>query len=791
VSIPVQDVQHFLFGDPVPTDDPNLSVEWVKLSQWTDTQQVIVLALVVTVIILTLWNLRLVKGIWGRLAILGLRVAGLAVLVYAFYQPAQLIEKRARSTNNVIILIDDSRSMNLPHKEGTRREMVERFMSDNAGLFKQLERTSVIDVYRFSDTLTGMDWRQVGQSLTASGTHTHLLEVLQQLHERYRNRDVSGILILSDGIDNGRANRILSHGNQLDRESMRLLKSFKAPIHTFGLSDSSVQDVNIHELRYSPFAFKRNRSTLEADIDVHGYKKGTIEVELLEEGKLVRSVSRTIQPGVKRYKALFEFTPVELGFRIYTVRVKPFSNEVTVENNERHAVIRVSRDKIRVLQIAGHPSWDVRYLRNHLKKTPNIQLISFFILINTGSTLGIIDARETALIPFPAEELFVKELGGFDLVVLQDFNYGPFSTPRHLHRIRDYVRDGGALLLVGGRLALTAGGYDGTELAEVLPVNLTPTNFSDKMLDTGEFPIVLTKEGKTHAVTQLAYDPVANERIWKTLPDLEGINKTVGLANGGIALARHPTLKTPENRGMPVISVGMPGTGRVSVVATDSLWRWKLPNVGIGGDSRHYDKFWSNLIRWLIKDPDLDLVHVTPSNGVLSLGENVDLEVRVSTPDYRPSPNHAFNIRVVRRPRSGQSEMEEVEYEKRSAKTDEGGRWTVRRTPNTPGIYDVSVETTIAGRQFTASTVFVTSDERPEMRRVVGTDDVLKVMSRVTKGSSNTLSARNPSLRLNPPRVSQVTSRMYYERWNLPIVFIALCFFLGFEWWLRRRLGLV
>ena len=117
---------------------------------------------------------------------------------------------------------------------------------------------------------------------------------------------------------------------------------------------------------------------------MHGYETGRLEIDLLEEGRLVRTVGYEITPGRTNYTAVFEFTPVALGHRVYSVRVKPFAEEVTLENNERHAVIRVNRDKIRVLQIAGHPSWDVRFLRNHLRQTPNIQLISFFILIRQG-----------------------------------------------------------------------------------------------------------------------------------------------------------------------------------------------------------------------------------------------------------------------------------------------------------------------------------------------------------------------------------------------------------------------
>ena len=117
----------------------------------------------------------------------------------------------------------------------------------------------------------------------------------------------------------------------------------------------------------------------------------------------------------------------------------------------------------------------------------------------------------------------------FDLVILQDFNYGPFSTPQHLFRIRDYVKEGGALLMIGGRLGFGAGGYAGTELEEILPVQMLRPGFDDDALDTTNFKIALTPAGTTHTITRLSLNPAENKKLWTTLPRLEGVNKFDGL----------------------------------------------------------------------------------------------------------------------------------------------------------------------------------------------------------------------------------------------------------------------
>ena len=780
----------FLAGESVGEGDAGTHIEWVPLAEWSSGQEIFVWVLLGLILMVSAWNLRRAESWPARISLFFLRVCIAGLLLFAFYQPALLEEKRARSTNTIIVLADDSASMALPQGAGTRRDQVASFVRDHSELWKSIEETNVIESYRFADGLEPTDWRDFDKSLVAQGQHTRFIEAFEQLRDRYRNRDVGGIVVLSDGIDNGRAGRILAGNNKLDDETRRLLESFEAPIYTFGLASSDVRDVSIHELRYSPFAFKRNASTIEAVIRVHGYDEGKVEVELLEEGRLIRSVTRDVVPGISTYTASFPFTPMELGHRVYAVRVKPFEGEVTLENNERHAVIRVNRDKIRVLQIAGHPSWDVRFLRNHLKRTPNIQLISFFILINPSGTFRPISPRDTALIPFPAEELFVEELGSFDLVVLQDFNYGPFATPQHLPRVRDYVKGGGALLVIGGRLALGAGDYAGTELEEVLPIVMGEPDAMDDALDNNEFRPVLTEAGRTHAITRLEFDDTENRQAWGRLPRLEGLNHIWGLRPDAVSLLDHPDLRTRRKEHMPVISVNEPEKGRSAVIATDSIWRYKMPVVGMGDDGRYYDRLVDNTVRWLIKDPELDLVRVTPSAGVRSLGDAVDLEVRVFNPDYKPAVDHAFRLRVQRRPRTADA-APEVVHESTGLRTDDNGRWIVTREEPAPGIYDVEVRSTVAGRQLVARSVFVVSDERPEMREVLGTPRLMQALAEVSGGSSWSLTDRGRPLRFSPPRVNDVTSRRYHERWNSPGVFLFACLLFSLEWWIRRRSGLL
>jgi len=787
-----QQLREFLTGTAVGDDTANHTSQWVQLGDWGLWHQVVVAILIMLTLALTIWNVRKAPSLWGRLVVITLRIGVLVVLLFTFYQPAQLEETHTESTNSILFLIDDSESMNLGNKHKNRRDAVLSFLQNQRENLRALEEKNVVETYLFGSELKNSDWRKLDQDMTGAQQQSHILKSLASLSQQYRNQDVGGIVLISDGIGNGADDYAVSTGSDVDLADLSARLNTKAPVHTITLGQQAFRDISVHTLRTASFAFKRNTTAIEADIRVYGYDQRELVVELLEEERLVRTMKVPIEAGRTEYTLSFDFTPEHIGDHVYAVRAKAFSDEITTENNERHVVIGVARDKIRVLQIGGHPSWDVRFLRNHLREKPGIQLISFFILVNTNSTLGVTNTAETALIPFPAEELFVNELPGFDLIVFQDFNYGPFSTPQHLHRVRDYVKNGGAFLMVGGRLAMTAGGYHETELADVLPVDLTPTHDNDPMLDTALFAPSLTPNGESHTITRLRSAAADNRSQWSQMPQWEGLNKTAGLANGGRALLTHPKLRTGNGQPMPVLAVAEVGHGRTAVVASDSLWRWKLPMVGAGGDDTLYDTFISNIIRWLIRDPELSLIRVAATHNVRSLGEPIPLEIRAFTPDYKPAANQPITLRILRRPNTGEStEQSPVLAEEKHGRTDKHGRWPYVFESTRSGIFDAEVHTLVDGRQLVDKTVIVVNDERPEMRVTGSNNRLLSAISEVTGGQSRSIGEGLDDLSLRPPRVTEVSSRKMHERWNVPAVFVLACLLFGLEWFVRHRMGLV
>ncbi len=165
----------------------------------------------------------------------------------------------------------------------------------------------------------------------------------------------------------------------------------------------------------------------------------SIPVSLYDGDKLAAIKEVAIDGSSKEGSVEFEINPLTLGRQIYTAAVPVMADETITENNQKSFYTDVIINKIRILHVAGSPSWDVRFLRKALKRNPNVDLVSFFIL-RDPTDLVFATENELSLIPFPVNEIFGSELGTFDIVIFQNFNFQPYGIfGFHLRSIRDYV----------------------------------------------------------------------------------------------------------------------------------------------------------------------------------------------------------------------------------------------------------------------------------------------------------------------------------------------------------------
>jgi len=713
---------------------------------------------------------------------IGLRAGAAVTALVVFLEPAVELRQVAREPNRIAILLDDSKSMSLTEdpRGPSRIERARRMLAASGETLARWEQDHKIDYYTFAETVSVTSLKGLAAD-PAQGKATLIRKSLEYVRGRYEGRDLAGIVLISDGAATGGFDEDSGDGAVRD-----FLRSLDTRVHTVWAARPGLRDVAVAKVMADEFAFVRTVVRIDAVLRTTGLLARQVPVTLSTDGQPLRQKLVDLPGGDHDVTVTFEVTPPRVGRYAYEVSVPVAPNEAVTTNNTRGFVIRVIRDKIRVLQVAGQPSWDVRALRQMLKSNPNVDLISFFIL-RTQDDVSLVPNDEMTLIPFPTRELFEQQLPSFDLIILQDFEYLPYDIRGYLENIRSYVEGGGGLAMLGGAVSFSSGGYYGTPVAAALPVELYGPFDAGPLLDTQKFMPQLTAAGLVHPVTSLRYSPDDNARIWKQLPQLEGTNLVASARPDATVLAVHPRLKTKAGKPMPVIVAGEYGKGRSLAVTTDTLWRWGFVAAARpGDDGRQYTKLWENSMRWLIQDPDLRNLHVDSDAVEYAPGQPVRVSVRLLGRDYQPLPGGQVSL-VVKR---GADPMRAAQIAAKKITVGDDGTAVYELGGLAPGVYRALGHATIGGRQVDASDIFLVREGGTELDRPVGDpatlESIAKATAGVALGPADTLPA---NLGFDPPRRVRVDRRTDVELWSRPGLLVLVIGLLGLEWLLRQRSG--
>ena len=194
---------------------------------------------------------------------------------------------------------------------------------------------------------------------------------------------------------------------------------------------------------------------------------------------------------------------------------------------------------------------------------------------------------------------------------------------------------GGGLVVMGGDRSMSLGGYEVTALADVAASGPFGRR-AGAMFRPGRYRVRPTQAGEAHPILRWSPEPARNQRVWETLPPMDGLNWSLKARPGAVVVAETPEVRN-EYGPAPVIALGEYGAGRTMVLMTDSLWRWKMPYAAAGGEETLYQDFWTRSLRWLVHEPDMELVRLAVPPGSSSAGAPLRFSARVLDRRYLPA----------------------------------------------------------------------------------------------------------------------------------------------------------
>jgi hypothetical protein len=307
------------------------------------------------------------------------------------------------------------------------------------------------------------------------------------------------------------------------------------------------------------------------------------------------------------------------GMNVIQFILPETEGELTDRNNSAVVQINGVRDRLRVLLVSGEPHPGERTWRNLLKSDSSVDLVHFTILRPPEKQDGV-PVSELSLIAFPTRELFIDKIDEFDLIIFDRYKRRGILPSLYLDNVRQYVEDGGAVLIAAGPDFADASSLFRSPLGDIIPA--APTS---RVIEEGYVPKV-SEVGHRHPVTEglEAFSPNVGSESWGRWMRLIELEE----ARSG------DTVMTGIDD-KPLLVLDRVGEGRIALLASDHAWLW---NRGFEGGGPQLELL-RRLAHWMMKEPELEEEALSATAEGLtmtilrrSLSENVG-EVELIGPD--------------------------------------------------------------------------------------------------------------------------------------------------------------
>ena len=480
-------------------------------------------------------------ALWRGLQGWALRALAALVVLAAMAQPSYQVEDRAPLSNIVLIVEDKSASQSLGDRlDETTNAAVALAAQLNARDNTEIRRIEVRDGEGDTGTLL-------------------MSAVSDALAEEPRAR-IAGIFLLSDG-------RV----HDLERTP-----DLPAPLHLLLTGKETDWDRRLIVKNAPAFAILGEPVTLTLRVEDDGAapQESSTVIDISVDGEEPQRFDMPIGQDIE--------LPITLphgGLNVIQFTVPTAEDELTDRNNTALVQINGVRDRLRVLLVSGEPHAGGRTWRNLLKSDSSVDLVHFTILRPPEKQDGV-PVTELSLIAFPTRELFLEKIEDFDLIIFDRYKRRGILPAIYLDNVRNYVEEGGAVLVAAGPDFASADSIYRSPLADIIPAEPTA-----RVIERGYRPGI-TDLGERHPVTS-GLSGADTWGRWMRQIEVEPIGGDVVM--NGI-----------DDK--PLLVLDRVGEGRVALIASDHAWLWSR---GFEGGGPQLDLL-RRLAHWMMKEPELE-----------------------------------------------------------------------------------------------------------------------------------------------------------------------------------------
>ncbi len=745
------------------------------------------LALVALILVgLTVWTYLGVPRAGRRIGVvIALRLGALLLACVALARPSLASREDLKVPSTLLILIDSSESMTVQDEfnSQSRWDALRRVLARCEPTLQQLQEEQNVKVhfYRFAEQVGDFDPKG-----KADGKRTDYGEALQTLHKRHGGeRHFRGLLLLSDGLDNGTRYKT--------SEEAAKWRASACPLHTFVVGQATTasdrRDVIVTALTPEPSPVRvKNKLIVHGRIDAPGFENTPVKVRLKINDKEVAVDQITLKRDKDNEVTLTTQAPDNPGEIKVTLSVDGQIGEATLANNEISTYVTVIKEGLRVLYVDRLRLGEPNAIRAALRD-PRINLTMLY-----RQSEEPLSPAERAALDFTKQH--------YDAIILGDVSARRLSggDTAVLQGMHEAVRKKGVgLMTIGGYLSFGNSDWQDVKWADPKTgeerrfADLFPVELNVSGQDDGDIKLRPTPAGLAYYVMRLSDKPAENGPLWDKLPALKGYTKMGRVKTGAHLMATGADPKAD----VPLLVSGQFNEGRTLAFAADTTWRWR--NLGLPDKAEGiplHERFWRQAVLWLAKhDESSSSVWVSLDARRLPSGAKLGFSAGARGKEGEPLPNARFEATITD-PQGGRTTVP-------VAREGEDYRGTYWKT-DVPGEYHVEVRAFAAGQtqplEEKATARFLVYQDTTELQRQAADPSFLAKLAATGGGKAYRLEDLPRLLQemRSQPLASAKPKTELWPDWRrtqtsgfLPAFFLAFVALLSVEWLLRRRWGLV
>jgi hypothetical protein len=479
----------------------------------------------------------------------------------------------------IIIAQDNSASMNMAADSAFVKTALQQQLAD---VKSKLEENYRVESYLFDEKISAEN-----ELPNFQGKITDFDVLFESIEQRFVNRNVGGLLVISDGIYNQGNSPVYS------------TQSLEFPIFTLGVGDTNKYvDVQLRNLRNNKLAFLGNEFPVQIDVKTQKLQPTALTLKVFRGEKLIKSqqITSLKTNGLTTQRLALKADVV--GKQQYTIVVESVDGERNTLNNRINFYIDVldGRQKVLLLGMAPHP--DLGALKAAIISNENYELTSTIYSEFTGA------------------------FDAFDLVILHQSVNGKLVPIDQ--KMKGLLAESKPILLVGG-------GWKNVELLKDISGKSSNRNtVNDAQAQVNESFSLFTVDEDIRKVSN--FPPLATEA--NQVVKSNG-NQTLLTQKIGSVVTSYPLLSFYEMQDVKL--------GRFS---GEGIWKWRMASFQEFGNHDVFNRFVGKVVQYMAIKSDRSFFRVSTINELYE-NEAINFSAQLFNPSYELINDPDVNLELT------------------------------------------------------------------------------------------------------------------------------------------------